>query len=297
MQNNYFLSSVPCYLKVNGNYVGEVDSNLKRLEDSSRLQLLEFLPKNTAYYPVYGKENGDYLRVFKVEDGILYHPVFLLKKNLSIKVIFQKSEIFAFGEILLTCAQDGDIKIFLDGYISDVKTLPFIPSECEIKHVEDFLVVLIKGVKTAVFLYGISSRKLCFSDVSDTAQFSSVLTLEKRYETVTKTTLKETWSLSNEVKLLSLESKFEKPYRLVNENLLPLAFFENACLGADLQEISTPEFYKKTPNLKSFLGNVISAVMSPVNDKEVWLIQNDLVVKGSIKTKGNLVDNVILDDF
>lgn len=297
MLKNYFLSSIPCYLKINGSYLGEVDNNLKLVESSDNLTFLEFLPKDNLFYPVYGNENCDFMRVFKVDYGRLYHPVFLLKKRLSMKVLFQKTETFNFGKIIITCMTDGDVKVFLDGFISDVKTLPFIPKECEILLLDGYVAILLNGVKTAVLLYDVSTQKLCFSDVSDSVHFSDVLTLEKRYQTVTKTTIKETWSMTNEVKLLSLETNLEKPYREISENLLPLAFFENASLGADLKEIVTSNFYEKTTNLKSFLGDVISVVLSPTDSREVWLIQNDIALKGRLVKKGNLIDNVILDDF
>ena len=297
MQNNYFLSNIPCHLKINGIYVGEIDGNLKLIQAKENSIFLEFLPKNNLYYPVYGNKTSEYLRVFKVENGFLYYPVFLLKKSLPTKIIFQKSEGFSFGEVLLTVITGGDVKMFLDGYLSDVKPLPFIPNGYEIKFLDGFIAVLLKGVKTAVFLYDINTRKLCYLDVLDEVYFSDVLTAVKRYKTVTKTIIKETWSISSEVKLLSLESNLEKPYREINENLLSLAFFENASLGADLKEIVTSNFYEKTANLKSFLGDVINVVFSPVKKGEVWLIENDVVIKGSLQMKGNLIDNVILDDF
>ncbi|MBE5744271.1 MAG: hypothetical protein E7358_06120 [Clostridiales bacterium] len=297
MIKRYFLSNTPCFIKVDGEFIGEVNDNLKESKINSPFSLVEFLPKNNLYYPVYGDKNCENMRVFTVEDGLLYFPIFSLKKPLPMKVIFQKSERILQGEILLTVITDGEVKIFIDGYFSDVKTLPFIPNDAQIIPLENHVAITIKGAKTIVFLYEISSRKLCFSDVVDSVLFSDVLTVEKNYQTVTKTTLKETWALSPEIKLLSLESFLQIPYRLINKNLLPLAFFENACLGAQLKEIVTPNFYEKSKDLKSFLGNVITATPSPINLEEVWLIENRFVTKGILKRKGDLIDNVILDDF
>ncbi len=297
MLNCYFLSNIPCYLKVDGKYLGVADNNLKTAKLNSPFSLVEFLPKDNSFYSIYGDKNCEFMRVFKVDDGFLYHPVFLRKKNLPLKVILQKNQALTLGEILITVVSDGDVKVFIDGYLSDVKTLPFIPNDIEIKVLNGYIAILLKGVKTAVFVYDINSRTLCYSDVANIVSFSDVLIVEKHYETVTKTTIKEKWSLSSEVTLLSLESSYEISYGLLNKNLLPLAFFENASLGADLKEIVTPNFYEKTKKLKSFLGDVINVVISPVNEKEVWLIENDLVIKGYLQTKGNLIDNVILDDF
>lgn len=294
---NYFLSNVPSFLRVDGKFLGVVSENLKIFESNSRLNFLEFLPKDDLFYSIYGDKNCDSMRVFKVDNGLLYYPVFLRKKNLPLKLILQKSESCLFGEILITLVTDGDVKAFIDGFISDVKTLPFLPKNVEIKVLEKHVAVIFTSGKTALLLYDINIRKLVYSDVVDLVEFSDVLSVEKSYKTITKTTIKETWSLSNEIRLLSKESIIKKPYGLICKNLLPLAFFENASLGADLKEIVTPSFYEKSANLKSFLGSVINAVQSPVNEGEVWLIENNLVTKGKLQTKGDLIDNVILDDF
>ena len=121
--------------------------------------------------------------------------------------------------------------------------------------------------------------------------------MKKRFLCLTKTTLIEKWELSSPFKILAIEDEKERDFRLIPKFLLPLAFFENALIGASLKEITTKAFYDKTENLREFLGKVLKVIISPTDSDAVWLIGENGISSATLSFYNGLVDNLFVDDF
>ncbi|MBO7214677.1 MAG: hypothetical protein J6V66_04185 [Clostridia bacterium] len=295
--NFYFLSDIESHLKIDGEYAGIVSRNALYYTADTKPNLVEFLPLNSRFYQVYGGENSKDLGVFKVENGALFYPRFSQKHNLDFRLVFQE-KVSSFGkEITVTVVEDGRVKLYLDGGVVDVKTLPFSPDKVEVKIEGEFLVLSFIKKKIALFIYHLQSGGLVYLDVVDEFSISSVLQVKKRHKTLTKTTVVERWNLSFSASLVECFSEMEKPYEYLNEKLIPLAFFENAILGGDVKAVVSKEFNEKTERLREFLGGVKRAIISPTDSNAVWLIGDCGVTNATLLYKNRLIDNVFLDDF
>lgn len=295
--NLYFLSDVESHIKIDGEYAGKAHLNLLKFQSHSLPNLVEFLPENDAYLPSYGNENSNLLRKFKTPDGYLYFPLFQRRNDGAFKVIFQNVYHTFNGDVTLTVVNDLGVKFYLDGALYHVLSLPFTPDFTNVEITGDFLVVSFKKEKTALFIYSISNKTLLFSDLIDEYFLTDTLTVKKAYAVTTKTTVIERWELSSSFKLKSVTDEKQKPFDCIHPILIPLAFFENAVIGASTKEITTPAFNSKSSSLREFLGNVKHAVFSPINANSIWLIGEKTITDATLVYENGLIDNVILDDF
>ncbi len=291
--NCYFLSEIPCFLKVDGEYAGVVSRNLTKAYFTKPPTLVELLPLSDDFSPVYSFYNSKRLKPLKTADGYLYYPLFKPKKDQKFKVVFQKN----FSNITLTVTEDNGVKFYIDGSFFFVGSLSFSPLECSVDFYGNYACVSFKRNKTAIFIFETQSGKLEFSDVCDEFLLSDFLTVKKNFSNLTKTTIVEKWQISSPFKIISTEDEKERDFRLLNDCLLPLAFFENAIIGASLKGVTTPNFFEKTKNLREFLGKVLRVIQSPVQDNAVWLIGENAVSSATLSFNNGLVDNIFIDDF
>lgn len=291
--NCYFLSEIPCFLKVNGEYAGVASRNLTTANLLSPPTLVEFLPLSDDFSPVYSFNNSKRLKPLKTPDGYLFYPLFKPKKDQKFKVVFQKN----FSQITLTVTEDNGVKFYIDGSFFFVGSLSFSPLDSTVDFYGNYACVSFKRNKTAIFIFDSSCGKLEFSDVCDEFSISDFLTVKKRFSNLTKTTIVEKWQLSSPFKLISIEDEKERGFRHLNNSLLPLAFFENAIIGASLKEITTANFFERTKDLKEFLGKVLKVVQSPIQDNAVWLIGENALSSATLSFNNGLVDNIFIDDF
>ena len=295
--NCYFLSEIPSYLKVDGEYAGVINRNMQKGTFQNKPSLIEFLPCSEDFSPVYFYEKSPLLKQFRTPDGYLYFPRFNPKRNLPFKMVFQRSFSCFSGNLTLTVTEDNGVKFFVDGCFCTVNALPFSPCECAVDFYGEFAVISFKRNKIALFVYRISDGSLAFSDVCDEFSLGEFLTVKKRYLNVTKTTVIENWKLSSPCALVSVTDEKEKDFRFLDGYLLPLAFFENATVGASVKEIVTQNFYQKTESLREFLGKVLRVVISPLNENAVWLIGENGVSSATLSLNNGLIDNLFIDDF
>ena len=295
--NFYFLSDALSHLKIDGEYAGTIFQNAKKLTLSTAPSLVEFLPCRSEFSPVTLSQNVENPCILKVKNGVLYYPRFFKKPSGIFKVISQKNYNFYGGELTLTVTEDLIPKFYLDGSFYFLSSLPFIPDSSNVEFYGDYAFVSFYKKKTALFIFRISDGKQVYFDLVDNYRVSEVLTVEKSYKNVTKTTVLERWNLTPTVHLLSVSDEKQKPLYSLNEKLLPLAFFENAVIGGDVKDVVTAEFSKNAEKLREFLGKIRKVIPSLLGDGAVWLIQDGKVSEATLSIKNGLIDNVFLEDF
>ncbi len=293
--NCYFLSEIPAHVKVNGEYLGVVNDNLFTAQINLKKPLFEFMPSSNKFSTVYGDKTQKNLKIYNVDGDLLIYPIYPLKQDNPFKIIGQKnlSNYGVTANVTLLC--DGGIKFFLEGTINDIKTLPFIPNDFDILVYSNFIILTFSAEKTAIFIYSVESQNLVFSDLVNEYYFSDYLTVKKTYKTVTHTFIEQDWALSQVPSLIATRDVKQKNFFEIHPYLLPLAFFENLILGADVKNIITPSLNDRLLDLKEFLGKVIKVVSSP--DGNIWLIKENALTLAVVELQNRLISNVLTEDY
>ncbi len=294
--NAFIFSEIPAHLKVNGEYQGVVNGNLSEVEVDKTAPFFELYPKSQRHAQVYGDKTSKDIKIFNINNHLLVYPVYPLKNNHPFKVLGQKqqSSYSVYATVTVVC--DGGVKFFLDGTVSDVKTLPFIPQNFEINIISNLITVAFSAEKTAFFIYDSESRKLVFSDVADGFFVSDNLTVKKSFSSVTKTSIEEEWTLSSTPTLISRKDIKERDFLEIHPYLLPLAFFENLIIGGSVKSILTPNLNERISDLLEFLGKALKVIPS-CNNGEVWLIKNNGVTACKLEYENRLISNVLAEDY
>lgn len=290
----YLYAETPCHLKVNGEYLGVISDNLHLATVDCDEPFFEFLPISAKYLPVYGSKSCSDIKIFTSFGKRFIYPVFPIKCGYPFKVIGQKQQSAYSVLASVTVVLDGTVKFFLDGTISDVKPLPFIPKDFEITILNDLIILSFSAEKSTVFIYSTQSNTLVFSGVFDEFYLSNNLTVKRRYKTATKTSIEEEWLLSSEPTLLSRRDTKEKDFFDIHPYLLPLAFFENLSIGASVQGALTPRLYDRISDLSSFLGKIVKVV--PYNMDSVFLIKPNAITLAKVEMENRLISNVLEED-
>ena len=294
--NAFIFSEISAHLKINGEYMGVVDGNLYNAEIFSLNPFFELYPKNQAYTPVYGDNNCKDIKIFNVNGDLIIYPIYPLKHDYPFKVIGQKQQSNYSIFVTVTVILDGGIKFFIDGAVSDVKALPFIPTNFEIDILSNVITVAFSAEKTAFFMYDIESRKLVYSDVGDGFFLSNNLAVKKNFNTVTKTSIEEEWTISPNPTLISRKDIKVKDFLEIHPHLLPLAFFENLIIGGGVENIVTPSLNSRISDLNKFLGKVIKVIPSHLGE-DILLIKNDGVSVAKLEFNNRLISNVLVEDY
>lgn len=290
----YLYSETPCHLKINGEYLGVINDNLHLADVECDEPFFELLPISAKYLPVYGSKSCNDIKIFNSFGRRFIYPVFPIKCGYPFKVIGQKQQSAYSILASVTVVLDGSIKFFLDGTISDVKALPFIPKDFEITIYSDLIILSFSAEKSAVFIYSTESKSLVFSGVYDEFFISQNLTVKKRYKTVSRTSIEEEWLLSSAPTLLSRRDIKEKDFFDIHPHLLPLAFFENLSIGANVQGALAPRLYDRISDLSEFLGKIVKVV--PYNSDSVFLIKPNAITLAKVEMENRLISNVLEED-
>ena len=157
--NCYFLSDIPSYLKINGEYKGIASVNLSSISLDREECFFEFLPFSSNYQSCYGNSSNHTLRVFNVKGNKIVYPVFHHLPTLPFKFIAQKTDSYHGQPITVTVYQDGVVKFFIDGVVNDIKSLPFLPYSIEIKFYLNYVFISFHDEKIALFVFSHSVDK------------------------------------------------------------------------------------------------------------------------------------------
>ncbi len=288
-----FFSELPCYLKIDGNFVGEIDKNPKIFNSLSCDSFLEFIPKNSEYYSI-STLYRDKLNVkcFNLKGDDIIVPLFYKKRSLSYSVLFQEKLNVYNSEVILTVVQDGGYKLYLDGIIVYTDSLPFSPQRFEFKVIKNALILIFYGKKTVVIVLDLNNGKLLFKNMGDKVNIDGFLCIENTYKTAIPLTITDKWDLTS-FKLLEKTSCPHKSRFQIHPKLISTAFFEWIALNVSVKELLSSEILSREQELSSFIGKPIAVFPYYKDINKTVVLDNESAHLYTLEFKDNLIFNII----
>lgn len=291
-----FYSEKQAYLKVNGEFFGEVDANLKTANISDKC-LLEFLPKNQNYAPAYSSENGSFLvKKYAFYSNVFYAVKYEKKRTFPYKILSQRTFYLGGQNYYLTVLLDGAIKFYIDGYILATDELPFVPTESKLEYFNGYLFAVFKREKTAVYTYRLDGATLCYKNEVDYYEIDGRFNVKTVYSNVLDVQIEESYLLKDSFLLESRSAKKGKTAFEINKNLVPLLFFDLILNGVDASEILTQNLSSKQLELREFIGSVERAFLNPYALNEVIALYDNKLLVYEFETVNGVISNVIEKD-
>ncbi len=302
----YFLSAIPCALKLNGEFLGVIGENYSILPYKNGL--FEFIPLLRGYAPscfILRKEqpdNNENARIIDLYGGFLIIPKFSERAASDFKELFFKTIDFPNFSVELRVYVENGIKISVRrGKDKTVKSIPFVPKTLNLEKAflneRAYLVAFLSDKKTAVFGFEISEngiKTVLKRECDGFEAKNDKVFLTESISDVLRHTVTSTWSFNGGVSLEKIDVyRGKEPYELP-EMLLPYAFFEELRLGKNVSDFLTPRLRPRADDLKTFIGD-FSAVLPPPhfkNDNDVLLLYGNRAEYANLRYSGRLIDNV-----
>ena len=283
---------IESYVKVNGNFIGVANKNIKLIEYKNN-DFLEFIPLNKKYLPTYynGYKCSD-VKEFDFLNEKLIIPLFETKRNLPYKVLFQKKFNIYVGEILITIVQDGFYKFFCDGAIIYCDELPFNPTNCNVEYLNGFIVCIFYGEKTIVYSFS-SEGNLFFKRIANTVEISEKLITTNTYNLIIPTSIISVWDVANSFSLLSKKTITKKTIYDINNNLLPTAFFQLIAVNADTSFMLYSNLKERESELHEFIGNPYIVFPYYKDITKTVVVTKDKLSVYKLEFLDGLISNVI----
>lgn len=283
----YFYSEISCYLKINGSYEGIVSKNYSYLNLSFG-DFVEFIPISNAYLPCYQIFNDELFNCFKFYDGYLIIPKFIKLRTLPYKITFQKTY---YDKYTITVLTDGNVKFYLNGPITATEELPFLPSTVELYPSNNFIYLIFKGDKIAIFVYSLKGV-LSFKNVVNDYTINDNLIVTIKDEKFTPLIYTFTYAES-------------EPFTLINATLLndcildkfiPYVFLTNLWSGVSVKDFLSSELKERENDLKDFIGD-FSLILPPLtNDyNKILCLHNDTIKHLTFIISNGKITNFFID--
>lgn len=260
----YFLSSVPCILRLGGAFFGAVD-NFERFADVSLKDELfvEFIPENALPICFFLNDNIRFTppvgcEVYLLRDGIAVYAKDFPPSDLTLRLIAQARE----GNILATVFKQGKVYLSLQSG-TDVYTdpLPAAFENCELSFAESLLFL---RSPSSLAVYSLQGECLLLEKVLaytvENQELSATLPLSDSKKRVAQCR----WSLSpNACKQTEflIQQTSADPVQTADE-LLPYAFFESVLIGANYADFLSDDLRPRADDLASFLGDFVSVTLT-----------------------------------
>ena len=287
----YFLSYEPCYLKVNGQYLGSVTINPQYAE-IERDSLLEFIPKNSDFMPLF--QTASEIK-YHVDDFYVCAPNFVFRRNLPFKLLYQKSVAIVNAYAQVTVIINGGITFYIDGAFNAVEELPFVPQDFKLEFKDGFVFLSFYNCgKVALYIYSITNggAKLVFKKIVNGFSYDGVLKTNTLYNFVTSLSLDEVWEFNGEFKLSKKSTTLYKNAFNLEDKLKNLLFFQMISVGADASSFLTPDLREKSNLLSEFIGSPILVVSHFYNPKKIIVITKEKASVYRLSYENGLISNV-----
>lgn len=307
----YFLSTIPCAVKLNGEYLGVASENYSVLPDEKGL--FEFVPLcrgyNQSCFVWNGKlvDDDENTRIIDLYGGFLIIPKFTRQVVSDFKELFFKTIDFPDYSVEVRVFTENGVKLSVGrGKDKVIENVPFSPSTLNLEKAfidgKGYLVAFLSDKKTAVFGFEITNgilngngiRNVLKRECDGYKAENETVILSGTLNDILRHTVTSVWTFRDGVKLAKADiCRGKEPYELP-EKLLPYAFFEELRLGKDVSDFLTPKIRPRAEELKAFIGD-FSATLPPPHfraDNEILLLYSNRAEYAAIDFAGRLIDNV-----
>lgn len=292
--NAIFISKIDCYLKLNGQFLGLINSNSKIIYDFQEDCFLEFIPLSDDYLPTfYFKNHIGKVKKYTLNGDLFFVPVFENKRNLKYDIILQKRISTNIGDLLITCIADGSYKYFLDGAIIYSGELPIKPTSTDAKIINGVLLIFFYGSVNLVIAFNLQNGELIFQDYGKKIELSNALDITKEYKTTIPTDIVYKWSIDKKPTLLTKDTFFRKSVYDISDNLLNLCFLELICIGANVSSFTTLKLSERLKDLVDFIGKPYILFPYYKSPNKIVGIYKDSISLYDLSKENNLIDNVV----
>lgn len=293
----FFFSEKEAFLKCNGEFLGEINTNLKSSEICQNC-LFEFLPINQIFAPTYSSIKGSNLvKAYPFYNGTFFYVNYEKKRGFPYKILSQNSFNLNGAKYNLTILLDGAIKFFIDGIFFVTDELPFIPNNSILKYLNGYIFAIFYGKKTAIYAYNLENGALCYKNLVENFELNTIFTTTTFYKNVATIQIEETFELSSNFTLVNRIAKKNKSAFEINKNLIPLFFFDLILNGANASEILCQNLNEKQGDIKAFIGDVKHTLLNPFNENEVVALYENKLSIYELEIKNGAIFNIIEKDW
>ena len=295
----YFLSPVPCALKVNGNFSGIVTENYSILLFTEGFY--EMLPLSARRFPLRFEltkdmKAPDNIRIIDLYGGFLVIPDF---------PSYTGGRFCLFGEVLVTCYRGDGIRLIAE---SDnglaIENLPFLPDAVKFEKIatgkKEYLFCAIEAEKTLLVAFDPSEglkvvfRMLC----ADYKLHGNRLETTEVFKDIVGHRRITVWEFGDRPVSVSVSVTGARPVYALTEKLFPYAFFEEFPVGGDVSDYLTLRLRPRADELADFLGEFTSVLPPPhfAPQDSVLLLRENGIDYAKAEMSGGAIDNVTLID-
>ena len=258
----YFLSYKPAILKLNGLYVGGIDSFERRVEIDIKDSVLAEIVPGENLQPVNFFINEKlltapppFMDVYLMPDEALIYIREYGNKGLKLDVIFQTR----FCGNLITLFSQGGFYLSGEGekYVLFPFPARFANARFEEKVLSNMPVLAIYG-GNMLFLISDRGERIFMNEI-ESAEFDELLKIRAAFETCTAAKAECEYAYDGQ-KLTLISSKTTET-RAPEKNILHFAFFESVLTCGDYKKYLSEELQDRAPVLKEYLGDFVSVTV------------------------------------
>lgn len=285
----YFLSCAPAVLKLNGLYVGRIDSFERHIElDPADKVLAEIVPGgnmqgvNFFLDEKFFSDPPDFADVYLLENDALVYIREYGQKDVKLSVIYQTR----FCGNLITVFSQGGVYISAEGaeYTLDPLPVQFLNCRAEQHTLAGRDVLALYGGNKLVIIS--EHGKIIFKNTVEAAEFGDTLFVRAPFETCTAAKAECIFSYDGE--RLTQTGGRTVETRPPEPNVAHFAFFESVLTCGDFTKYLDDSLKPKAGDLKSYLGKFVSVT---VPTEKFYTLHRNLTAAGLVyPLKSNLYE-------
>ena len=290
----YFICSSACCIKINGEFVGECDCNIKSV-NAPFPALIEIIPLKQSLLPVCYFANkqddcfNENLRVYNCLEGLLFMPIFHQKASTYYKNLYHKD----FEEISVYVYVDGFCKAYIcNKEMAEIFTLPFTPDKITCKKNNNLI---------ALSLLGEQKNKTIFFDISSSPRLIKIFNSNDCFFENDYISIDENY---NYIVTKSMRYKYDYNFNLIDKQitksgdidslsplLYPFAFMEELLLSNNISCFLHEKLLPHKELLKDFIGKFYNfAPLFVGNEIKVLLLSDKAKVLNFCIEEGLICD-------
>jgi hypothetical protein len=269
----YFSADYTAGLKLNGKYLGLIDSSITGVSVLDERTFIEICPINSTERTINFVLNDDFISnpppCVKVTDLKGGYLIKLVKTYLGgeFKVLSQQK----YNDLIVTVYNENGVKISIetqkDFLIENIPTDSSIVNFYRPEFDSNLIAVAFRGKKTLLTIFSTADKisKVFFGLVDEFCFEKEFITTENFLD-IAKHTLKISWQFNGDSfyekeRVLECSSTFNKEN--LNEKVLPFAFLEELMLCGDIKQYLADNLIENASKLKSFFGDYIGVMPPP----------------------------------